>query len=83
MLIHTRTAKFLISNISEKKDLLLVQSDSKEEMERLFGSGETKIEQGHQWPFEVKICKQEFAHCLILLVKEIDYKEFGQLSDFV
>ncbi|TFV94294.1 hypothetical protein E4S40_09670 [Algoriphagus kandeliae] len=83
MLIQTRTARFLISNISEKQGVLLVQSDNKDEMERLFGSEEIKKVQGNPWPYEVSICKQELAHCLILLVKEIDYKEFRQLSDFI
>lgn len=80
MLIQTNNAKFLISNFSEKQDFLLVQSDNRDELERLFGSDEIRKGRQNQWPFAVKICKQEFAHCLILLVKEIDYKEFGQLT---
>lgn len=83
MLIQTNNAKFLISNFSEKQDFLLVQSNNRGELERLFGSDEIRKGRKNQWPFAVKICKQEFAHSLILLVKEIDYKEFGHLTQML
>ncbi|NVJ85259.1 MAG: hypothetical protein HWE15_03090 [Algoriphagus sp.] len=83
MIIQIRSAKFLISNPGESIGTLLVKSDNEFEIKRLFGSEKILKSKLQEWPYEVRVCKQEFLNGLILLVKEIDYQDFRELSDLL
>jgi hypothetical protein len=80
MIIQTSSAKFLIEPCENRKDCVLVNSNSKEELDRLFGSFDVSETNSQEYPFQVKSCKQEFANALIIMVKEIDYSHFWSLD---
>ena len=66
--------------INEKnQDELLVRAKKKDELMRIFD--EKRINKSSYDGFEyfVKMCKQEFAHTLIMMIKEIDYSDFDKL----
>ena len=76
MIIQTLSAKFLIESSSDCDGCLMVYSDDAEQLQRLFGSSVHHSLNFSDMPFLTKTCKQDFAHTLILLVKEIDYSKF-------
>ena len=78
MLIQTSKANFLIEKNLGKSDCVKIKADSKEELQRYFGSSNVQFSIEQQFPFQVLACKQEFANALILMVKEIEYSDFGQ-----
>ncbi|MFT4856953.1 MAG: hypothetical protein ACI9UV_001285 [Algoriphagus sp.] len=80
MIIQTSSAKFLIEPCENRKDCVLVNSNSKDELDRLFGSMDVLKTNFQEYPFQVKSCKQEFANALIIMVKEIDYSHFWSLD---
>ncbi len=80
MIIQTSSAKFLIESCENSKDFVLINSNSKEELDRFFGSSDFSKTNSHEYPFQVKTCKQEFANAMILMVKEIDYSRFWSLD---
>lgn len=80
MIIQTLSAKFLIESSSDCDGCLMVYSDNSEQLQRLFGSSVHHSLNFSEMPFLTKTCKQDFAHTLILLVKEIDYSNFPSIS---
>jgi hypothetical protein len=80
MIIQTPSAKFLIEPCENRKDYVLVNSNSKEELDRLFGSFDVSENNSQEYPFQVKSCKQEFANALITMVKEIWNSHFSNLD---
>jgi hypothetical protein len=80
MIIQTSSAKFLIESCENRKDCVLINSNSKEELDRFFGSSDVLETNSHEFPFQVKSCKQEFANAMIVMVKEIDYSQFWSLD---
>ncbi|WP_296699982.1 hypothetical protein [Algoriphagus sp.] len=80
MLIQTINGDFLIERNLSKSDCVKIKTNSKEELQRLFGSCEIVQTTDSEFPFEVCTCKQEFANALILMVKEIEYPDFKQLN---
>lgn len=82
MLIQTINGDFLIERNLKKADCLTIKTNSKEEMQRFFGSCEIISTSDSEFPFQVCTCKQEFANALILMVKEIEYQDFKHLNSF-
>ncbi|MDR7127712.1 hypothetical protein J2X69_000040 [Algoriphagus sp. 4150] len=80
MIIQTSTASFLIENSDSKHGCVSIRSNSQEELHRFFGSLEIQETNELSYAYEVLACKQEFANAVILMVKEIDYSEFGNFS---
>jgi predicted sulfurtransferase len=80
MIIQTSNAKFLIESCGNRKDCVFINSNSKEELGRFFGSLDVLETNFQEYPFQVKSCKQEFANALIIMVKEIDYSHFWSLD---
>ncbi|GMQ29676.1 hypothetical protein Aconfl_23190 [Algoriphagus confluentis] len=76
MIIQTLNANFLIETSPDCDGCLSVYSKDPIELQRLFGSSVQHSIDQEDWPFMIKTCKQNFAHTLILLVKEIDYSRF-------
>lgn len=56
---------------------LFIYSDSREELQRFFGSSVIDYSSRPDWKYCAVTCKQNFAHSLILIVKEIDYRDFS------
>jgi hypothetical protein len=80
MIIQTSSAKFLVESCESRADSVLINSNSKEELDRFFGSSDFLKTNSYEYPFQVKTCKQEFANAIILMVKEIDYSHFWSLN---
>lgn len=80
MQIQTNKSSFLIEGSENKKGCLFIKSDSKDELQRLFGALVIEPSESSEHPYQVKACKQEFANALILMVKEIDYTTFSQFE---
>ncbi len=78
MLIQTNKGNFLIEINQPKSDFVRIKTNSKEELERFFGSLQIDFSQNSEFPYQVCACKQEFANALILMVKEIEYSDFQQ-----
>ncbi len=80
MIIQTSNSKFLIESCENRKDCVLINSNSKEELDRFFGSLDVLETNSQEYPFQVQSCKQEFANALIIMIKEIDYSNFSSLD---
>lgn len=78
MIIQTSNCSFLIEESGRVDGCIFVYSDSLEEMQRLFGSSEIEYSHRDEGKYRVCTCKQDLANALILLVKEINYADFGQ-----
>lgn len=78
MIIQTSTSDFLIEECGKTDGCVFVYSDSLEEIQRLFGSSEVEYSMREDWKFRVCTCKQDLANALILMVKEINYRDFVQ-----
>lgn len=78
MIIQTSSGDFLIEESGKADGCVFVYSDSLEEIQRLFGSSEVEYSLREDWKFKVFTCKQDLANALILMVKEISYRTFGQ-----
>ncbi len=80
MLIQTNSGNFLIERNLVKPDCVKIKTNSKEELERFFGSFEITQSSDSEFPFQICACKQEFTNALILMVKEIEYPIFNRLD---
>ncbi|TDQ18450.1 hypothetical protein DFQ04_0252 [Algoriphagus boseongensis] len=76
MVIRTTSSEFLIEACESGVGCVYIYCNESEELERFFGSKIIELPVGSGWKFRTKTCKQDFAHALIQLVKEIDYKHF-------
>jgi hypothetical protein len=73
MVIETATAKFLIEPTPKMEGLVSIYSNSSEELHRFFGSLNIHSNSNLDYPFLVRASKEDFAHALIIMVKELDY----------
>jgi hypothetical protein len=80
MLIQTSNGNFFIEKNPSKPDCVKITTNSKEELQRFFGSCEIITSPDLEFPFQICACKQEFANALILMVKEIEYPNFKELD---
>ena len=65
--------------INEKdQDQLLVRAKKKEELMRIFDEKRILKSSADGFEYHVKMCKQEFAHTMIMLIKEINYADFDK-----
>lgn len=78
MVIQTSNATFLIEETAASDGSLIVYSDSNFELCRLFSNSRISDATESGWKFSAITCRQELAHILIHLVKEIDYQNFLQ-----
>jgi hypothetical protein len=77
MIIQTLKCDFLIEGSGEMDGTLFIYSDSIDELQRLFGSSAVEYSSKPEWKYRALTCKQDFANALILIVKEIDYRNFS------
>ncbi|HSF54455.1 MAG TPA: hypothetical protein VLA71_11915 [Algoriphagus sp.] len=76
MIIQTSICDFLIEESGKADGCVFIYSDSLEEIQRLFGSSEVEYSSRNDWKYRAFTCKQDLANALILMVKEINYRDF-------
>lgn len=76
MFIQTENGDFLIEKDLDKPDYVRIKTNSREELERFFGSVEITFTNRKEYPYQIFACKQEIANALILMLKEIEYSDF-------
>lgn len=82
MIIHSLFGSFCVVANGEKSDGLFLQSKSKIMLNRLFDDKRIRSNNSADYPFYIELCKQEFAHLLITLTKDISYENFDkEISD--
>lgn len=77
MIINTIYGSITVVNCDKNQDKLAIVSKEKEVLMRIFGAQRIKSDEVNPDRFKVEMCKQEFAHTLIMLVKEIEYADFS------
>lgn len=75
MIIKTIHGTFSIYSSGKDSDKLVVKSKDKASLTRIFDEQRIIQSQSEEAGFFVKLCKQEFAHTLILMVKEVNYSD--------
>jgi hypothetical protein len=80
MIIQTLNSEFLIESCEIEQGCVVIYSNNPDELHRFFGSRIDELKGETGWKYQTKTCKQDFAHSLIHLVKEIDYKEFEKFK---
>lgn len=78
MILQTSQAQFLFEQNQQISGAVKVFSDNKEELHRLFVNADIQPSNQTGWKYSVDSCRQELAHVLILLVKEIEPTDFLQ-----
>ncbi|MCH7400511.1 hypothetical protein ACFOUP_10450 [Belliella kenyensis] len=76
MVINSLHGTFSIVINEKDQDKLLVKAKSKAELTRIFDENRVRKCQEENFSFFVSMCKQEFAHTLIMMIKEINYLNF-------
>lgn len=78
MIIKSIHGTFSIQVSENDHDKLIVKSNDKGSLTRIFDGKRINHCSSEDNTFYVSLCKQEFAHALILMVKEVDYVNFDQ-----
>jgi len=78
MIIKSIHGTFFIQVSENEQDKLIVKSKDKGSLTRIFDGKRINHCSSEDNAFYVSLCKQEFAHTLILMVKEVDYVNFDQ-----
>lgn len=76
MVIRSLHGIFTIVTSEINQDQLLVKARNKQELMRIFDEKRIAECINDQKEFSVQMCKQEFAHTLIMMIKEINYSDF-------
>ncbi|EOZ98455.1 hypothetical protein A33Q_1109 [Indibacter alkaliphilus LW1] len=69
---------FLINLDRTNPDKLVVKSTLKSPLQRIFDEKRIYPLDQEKFKYAVSVCKQELAHVLIMMIKEIDYADFEQ-----
>ncbi len=77
MVITSSHGIFSIVSSSNNPDKLIVSSKSKNALLQLFDEKRISTSEEKEFKFDVTICKQEFAHIMIMMIKEINYPDFA------
>ncbi|MFD2200705.1 hypothetical protein [Shivajiella indica] len=80
MIITSLHGTFSINSCEKDQDKLIVRSKEKDSLMRIFDSKRIIQCEIDGSSYFVTLCKQEFAHSLIMLVKEVNYSDFNQLQ---
>ncbi len=80
MIVTSLYGTYSIVNCGKDQDQLLVRAKSKEELTRIFDGKRVLKSEGSEYEFYLSMCKQEFANALIMMVKDIDYGDFEQIT---
>ncbi|MFD2034598.1 hypothetical protein ACFSKL_07350 [Belliella marina] len=79
MVITSLHGSFTVVINEENQDQILVRANNKEELMRIFDEKRISKCIDEQPEFCVQMCKQEFAHTLIMMIKEINYPDFNKM----
>ncbi|MGY6741479.1 MAG: hypothetical protein ACXIUQ_01985 [Cecembia sp.] len=75
MIIKSIHGTFSIYSSGKDSDKLVVKSKDKGSLTRIFDEQRIIRSQSEEGGYFVNLCKQEFAHTLILMVKEVNYSD--------
>lgn len=78
MIISTIHGTFSIISNEKDQDKLIIRSKEKSSLTRIFDEKRIIQYEKEGFSFCVSLCKQEFVHTLIMLVKEINYSDLDQ-----
>lgn len=78
MIITTIHGTFSIISNEKDQDQLIIRSKEKASLTRIFDEKRIIQCEKEGFSFCVSLCKQEFVHTLIMLVKEINYSDLDQ-----
>jgi hypothetical protein len=82
MIINSLLGTFSVVSSIQHHDKLCIKSKSKEVLMRMFDEKRINSYQSGDYNYFIEICKQEFAHTMIILIKEVNYPDFVQeMSD--
>ncbi|TVP50860.1 MAG: hypothetical protein EA341_06690 [Mongoliibacter sp.] len=76
MLISSLHGVFSINMHDVDHEKLIIKSKNKEALQRIFDEKRIYAINQNKYKFCVSLCKQELAHILIMMIKEIDYADF-------
>lgn len=76
MLISSLHGVFSINMHDIDAEKLIIKSKNKEALQRIFDEKRIFTNNKDNYKFCVSLCKQELAHILIMMIKEIDYADF-------
>lgn len=72
---------FSIVSASKDQDNLIISSKTKTAMLQLFDEKRIYTSEEREFNFHVALCKQELAHIMIMMIKEINYSELNFYND--
>lgn len=78
MIINSLYGTFSINSSEKDQDKLIVKSDMKESLMRIFDSKRIFHSEIDGSSYFVTLCKQEFADSVIMMIKEVNYSDFNQ-----
>ncbi|PRY90680.1 hypothetical protein [Mongoliibacter ruber] len=81
MLVSSIYGVFSIGIQEEDPDKLVIKARKKEALQRIFDEKRISLLSYDKFNFSVNLCKQELAHILIMMIKEIDYTDFEKVFD--
>lgn len=82
MIINSLLGTFSVVSSVQNHDKLCIKSKSKEVLMRMFDEKRINNHESGDYNYSIEICKQEFAHTMIILIKEVNYPDFVQeMSD--
>lgn len=76
MIINSLYGTISVVSGGVDQDKLRINSSKKETLMRMFDEKRIGHYESVEFPYYVEMCKQEFAHTLIVLVKDINYPDF-------
>lgn len=78
MIINSLQGTFSVVSSVQNQDRLCIKSKSKEVLMRMFDEKRINNYASGDYNYSIEICKQEFAHTMIILIKEVNYPDFIQ-----
>jgi hypothetical protein len=82
MIINSLLGTFSVVSSIQNHDKLCIKSKNKEVLMRMFDEKRINSYESGEYNYSIEICKQEFAHTMIILIKEVNYPDFvKEMSD--
>ncbi|WP_373495850.1 hypothetical protein [Aquiflexum sp.] len=78
MIINSLLGNFTVVSSLKNHDKLCIKSNRKEVLMRMFDEKRINNYESADYNYSIEICKQEFAHTMIILIKEVNYPDFVQ-----
>lgn len=78
MIINSLLGTFSVVSSLHNHDKLCIKSKNKEVLMRMFDEKRINNYDSADYNYSIEVCKQEFAHTMIILIKEVNYPDFIQ-----